>query len=70
MGIIQNLKQESRFPSELVKLLDVDFPTLSKNVTQLKKRGIIVCRTPKLKKGRLYSLTDIGEFIIENMPKS
>lgn len=65
LGILKELKKNPKFPSELVRRLNTNFSTISRNIKKLKGKNIIFCCTPQIKKGRLYALTEKGSLILK-----
>ncbi|MFX0121784.1 MAG: winged helix-turn-helix domain-containing protein [Promethearchaeota archaeon] len=62
--LVKELAVKPNFPSELVKNLQISFSIVSKNLRSLQNKNIVICFTPNEKKGRLYSLSDIGRDIV------
>lgn len=58
------LMKRPHFPSDLVKKLNLPFPVVSKNLRYLKERGIVFCYNPNQKRGKLFSITEIGNQIV------
>lgn len=58
------LKEKALTPNIISEKTGV-YPThISTTLTQLSKKNLVVCLTPKLKKGRLYELTKKGNEIL------
>lgn len=58
-----------RTPTFLAKELDINLPNVSRSLSELEKRGIVICLTPKQKVGKIYSLTKKGNEVITKMKK-
>ncbi|MDE1867903.1 MAG: helix-turn-helix transcriptional regulator, partial [Thaumarchaeota archaeon] len=52
-----------RTPTFLAKDLDLNLANISRAITELEDKGIVVCLTPQQKVGRIYSLTKKGKDI-------
>lgn len=64
------LKLETpRTPTFLAKDLDLNLANVSRAITELEDKGIVVCLTPKQKVGKIYSLTKKGKDIISKIQK-
>ncbi|MFX0172591.1 MAG: winged helix-turn-helix domain-containing protein [Candidatus Hodarchaeota archaeon] len=46
------------FPNQIQKETRISFPTLSKNLRFLEDEGIIKCKNPEEKKGKIFVLSD------------
>jgi predicted transcriptional regulator len=64
LSILRELEGKTLFPSEIVEHLNITFSTVSKSLKQLKAKELIICDTPTLYKGKLYSLTNKGKQIL------
>ncbi len=58
-----------RTPTFLAKDLDVNLANISRALTELEKKGTVVCLTPNQKVGKIYSLTKKGKDVIAKMKK-
>lgn len=54
---------EVKIPSQIAKDSDIYVNHISNTLAQLRKRDIIECVNPEVRKGRLYRLTDKGNDI-------
>ena len=67
------LKLETpRTPTFLAKELEVNLANISRALTELEEKGIVVCLTPEQRVGKIYSLTKKGIKVsdtIEDMEK-
>jgi predicted transcriptional regulator len=64
------LKLETpRTPTFLAKDLDLNLANISRALTELEDKDIVVCLTPKQKVGKIYSLTKKGKDIILKIKK-
>ncbi|MFX0030694.1 MAG: hypothetical protein ACFE8B_15885 [Candidatus Hermodarchaeota archaeon] len=46
------------FPNQIQKVTEIGFPLISKNLKQLEKYGIIRCKNPSKKVGRIHILVE------------
>ena len=46
------------FPNQIQKATEIGFPLISKNLKQLEQYGVIRCKNPTEKIGRIYLLTN------------
>lgn len=58
-----------RTPTFLAKDLDVNLANISRAITELEDKGIVVCLTPKQKVGKIYSLTKKGKEVVGKIRK-
>lgn len=56
-------------PTFLAKDLGLNLANVSRSLSELENKELIVCLTPKQKVGRLYSLTKKGKDVIIKMEK-
>jgi Mn-dependent DtxR family transcriptional regulator len=54
-------------PARIAKRLNIEISHASKIVRELKSLGLVECKTPELRKGKLYGLTDNGKRILQNL---
>jgi predicted transcriptional regulator len=58
-----------RTPTFLAKDLDLNLANISRAITELENKDIVVCLTPKQKVGKIYSLTKKGKDIVVKVQK-
>jgi predicted transcriptional regulator len=58
-----------RTPTFLAKDLSINLANVSRALTELEKKNVVVCLTPKQKVGKIYSLTKKGKDIIVKIKK-
>ena len=46
---------------------DIRTNHISNVLTQLKNHGLVVCLNEEARKGRLYKLTERGDFVLKNL---
>ena len=61
------LKNKQLTPVELSKETDIPLSHVSNTLAELLEKNLVICLTPKLKKGRLYDLTKIGKNSLKNI---
>ena len=62
--ILLALRSVNKTPNELRNELDLYITHISTTLKDLAKHGLVVCLTPKLRKGRLYSISDSGKELL------
>ncbi len=58
-----------RTPTFLAKDLNLNLANISRALTELEDKDIVVCLTPKQKVGKIYSLTKKGKDVILKIKK-
>jgi len=53
-------------PSDITKQLEVNFPQISRTLSELEEINLIQCTTPDRSKGRIYRITEKGSNILNN----
>lgn len=61
--------ESPRTPTFLAKDLNVNLANISRALTELEAKKIIICLTPEQKVGKIYSITKKGKTILEKMKK-
>ena len=61
------LKDKVLTPNAISEKTDLYTSHVSQTLSQLTEKKLVVCLTPKLKKGRLYDLTKKGRGILEHI---
>jgi len=69
-GIILVLHDRILTPSDIAEKLDIRINHISKYLTELKNRKLVVCLNENSRKGRLYQLTELGEQILKELKKN
>jgi predicted transcriptional regulator len=65
--VLLALKDKALTPNIISERTSI-YPThVSTSLTELSKKNLVVCLTPKLKKGRLYGLTKKGHEILDQL---
>ncbi|PJB96808.1 MAG: transcriptional regulator [Nitrosopumilales archaeon CG_4_9_14_0_8_um_filter_34_10] len=64
------LKLETpRTPTFLAKDLGINLANVSRALTELESKDVVICLTPKQKVGKIYSMTKKGKDIVSQMKK-
>ncbi len=64
------LKLETpRTPTFLAKDLSINLANVSRALTELESKDVVICLTPEQKVGKIYSLTKKGKDIVGQMKK-
>lgn len=61
-------KDDLLTPTVIAKRCDIRTNHISKTLTELKNKGLVVCVNEEAHKGRLYKITDLGKEVIEVLP--
>ena len=62
-----------RTPTILAKVLSVNLANISRSLSELEEKGMVICLTPEQRMGKIYSLTKKGikaSDTIKNMEKA
>ena len=62
--ILEALLRELRTPSEISRITGISMGIVTKILMEFRKRGLVECKTPDKKKGRIYTLTKRGRDLI------
>ena len=68
-GILRVLLEHEKTPKEIATETGFYFSHVSATLSEMQKHGLIICLTPSLRRGRLYSLTDIGRWTANEVEK-
>lgn len=60
INIVKFLQYDLKTPKEIGEKLDVRTNHISNLLADLRKKDIVVCATPNVRKGKLYRLTENG----------
>jgi len=67
--VILGMLEMPKTPTILANNAQLNLANVSRALTELDKRGLIVCLTPNNRVGRIYSLTSRGRKVLENIGK-
>lgn len=65
--ILRSLEKSSMTPSQISDITKLNRVHVSRFLKELREAGMVVCETPYLRKGKLYSLSDLGESILRSV---
>lgn len=65
--VLLALQEKTDTPSEIAEKTKIYPSHISNTLSELVEKKLVVCLTPKLKKGRLYELTANGKKILKNL---
>ncbi|MFQ5788595.1 MAG: transcriptional regulator [Thermodesulfobacteriota bacterium] len=65
--VILALKDKAMMPAEISKKVSIHPSHTSNALKELASKNLVICITPKLRKGRLYDLTKEGHNILKNL---
>jgi DNA-binding MarR family transcriptional regulator len=67
--ILNLLAKSNYIPNEIAKKICVNPSEVSRTLSQLEERGLIKCKTPERKKGRIYTITSKGNLVLSSLGK-
>jgi predicted transcriptional regulator len=65
--ILKMLRTQPMTPSEIAKTLSVHLSQVTRNLGELEERGLVECKNPQMRKGRIYAITRRGTDILTKM---
>ena len=65
--VLLALQEKTDTPSGIAEKTKIYPSHISNTLSELVDKKLVVCLTPKLKKGRLYELTASGKRILKNL---
>jgi len=68
--LLFTLKERPKTPKELSKETKLCFSHVSITLKKLSEKNLVKCLNPIMKKGRVYSITDKGDKILESLKKT
>lgn len=67
LKILKKLNKGVKTPTELSKEADISTSHVSEMITELVTMKLIECKTPNLRKGKIYSITKLGKEILKEV---
>lgn len=64
-NIVKFLQYDLKTPKEIGKELNIRTNHISNLLADLRKKDIVVCATPNVRKGKLYKLTENGHNVLK-----
>lgn len=68
-NIILYLGDGLHTPKQIGDAINVRTNHISNLLAQLRKNDLVYCATPKIRKGKLYNLTDDGKYVLKYLNK-
>ena len=65
--VMNSLKDSALTPGTISKKTELHLSHISLTLKQLVEKKLVICLTPKLKKGRLYDLTKTGKDLLKHI---
>lgn len=65
--VLLALQEKTGRPSEIAEKTKIYPSHISNTLSELVEKKLVICLTPKLKKGRLYELTKTGKGLLKNI---
>lgn len=65
--ILFHLTKMNATPMELAQRYDFEKAQVSRTLKELEKEGFIICLTPELKKGRIFTVTEEGKKLVKEI---
>ena len=53
-----------KMPSQISKDIDINIAHVSRALTELESKKLVVCLTPESNKGKIYSITEYGKRVL------
>lgn len=66
LKVLKSLGNNMKLPSELSKETNISSSHISEVIKELTKMKLIECKNPKLRKGKIYSITKLGKEILKS----
>ncbi len=67
LKVLKILNIGVKMPSEISKESKISYSHISETLTDLENLGLIECKNPNLRKGKIYSITKLGKTILEEV---
>ncbi len=64
-NIMLFLKDDMHTPKQIGEAINVRTNHISNLLSQLRKKNLVYCATPNIRKGKLYTLTDDGKIVLD-----
>lgn len=68
--IVERLKEAPATPRRISKETGIHISHVSTTLGELREEGIVYCVNPQRKKGRVYRLTELGEWVAGRIGKT
>lgn len=67
--VLHALSESPKTPTYLEKQTGIKFSHISDVLKELIKLKLVICATPKLRKGKIYSITNLGKRVVKEVQK-
>ncbi|WP_197272493.1 winged helix-turn-helix domain-containing protein [Methanobrevibacter arboriphilus] len=64
---LKELKNSEKIPSRIAKNTNISTSHISRALTGLKQKGLVIVLNPEKSQGRLYQITDLGLKVVEKL---
>ncbi|MDI6798540.1 MAG: helix-turn-helix domain-containing protein [Candidatus Aenigmarchaeota archaeon] len=61
--VLLTLKDKPMIPSQVSKIIKMHLSHVSRTLKELEEKGLVICLTPDMVKGKIYRLTKTGKAI-------
>ena len=65
--VLKILKENMKTPSELSKEANISSSHISEVIKDLREMKLIECKNPNLRKGKIFSITNLGKEILKEV---
>lgn len=65
--VLLALKESVKTPSELSKEVKISYSHISDLLNELGEMKLIACKTPNLRKGKIYAITKLGKDVLKEI---
>lgn len=67
MRILKLLKDKPMTPKEIAQAIPLNLSNVSNYLSDLKDKGVVICLNNNLRKGRLYSISNLGKEVLNKI---
>ena len=67
IAVMLQLSNSNLIPSKISDNTELPLPHVSNALSGLREQGLVVCLTPDRTKGRVYSTTEKGEWLVDQL---
>jgi len=65
--VLLELSESPRIPTDIAKRLNINVNHVSRALSELKSKGLVSCINPEEKRGRVYTISEIGRKVLDNI---
>lgn len=66
---VLRLLDRPQTPKELNRRASMNIKLVSRALREMADRGVVECKNPEAKRGRIYALTDLGELVLRDVQR-